>query len=885
MNSINYRGLLNFLLTSGSSALAVVTLLGAFGGNAHGAAIDYPQSASEQPERIVDCLLPGRIHSLGGRIYQTPPRPDRVPAIECEIRGGDFLVYDRANIDVSLAWWVEQANSGDPDAMRYIGEIFERGLGGEPDFVAAATWYKKAADEGNVPAKISLAQLYKTGRGVPQDSAMAKQLYADAFGGGETVSFDPRSISGAGDEMATLQSQIDEQQSVINQLSLDLHQSEQRHAAATEELSLRRSQTSSESAAIQRLTNEVERAEDVKNSNAELLRVAQERSAQLEELRQQLRMKEQESERLEQLLAYSENQYQDSQQRLEQIEAQAAESQRQLEIEKAKSRARTDDGSSAAGELSVMEQAIIEQQEVIARLRRENTSNENEAARYRQMLADLEQNSVDIQALTAEVEQRDARIDQLETLAADSNSQLSAAQQELVSQREKAANAEAALIAARKNAQDIERSSAQNSEEIARVTEQATLSERNLAAQREELVRLNQEIERIQAESEQYKEQLDAMSAAEKAAAVDMVGPTIEIIDPSLLATRGLSVNTTASIITNQPQRPIVGRVVAPAGLLSLTVDNVPVEPNDRGVFKSVVNVLDPSSTINIVAIDEQGKRANKVLEFTTAVEKVENRRTIAKRARYDVAFGNYHALLIGNANYEYFQDLKTPVNDVDAIAEVLRDKYDFKTTVLHDATNKELFKVLYEDLLPNLTSEDNLLIYYAGHGDYIEEWQSYTWLPVDAQPDNPQNYFWNDDLAKYLKTMSAKQILVIADSCYSGALTRDASAKFAAGKTDAEYERWLKKWSQKAARVALTSGGMKPVLDAGGGGHSVFARAVLEVLSENGGVLPSQDLGQQVGARVSYAAEELDFKQEPEWAPINFTGHSGGDFFFVSEQ
>ena len=201
----------------------------------------------------------------------------------------------------------------------------------------------------------------------------------------------------------------------------------------------------------------------------------------------------------------------------------------------------------------------------------------------------------------------------------------------------------------------------------------------------------------------------------------------------------------------------------------------------------------------------------------------------------------------------------------------------------MHNATNKELFKVLYEDLLPNLTSDDNLLIYYAGHGDYIESWESYTWLPVDAQKDNPQNYFWNDDLAKYLKTMSAKQILVIADSCYSGALTRDASTRFTAGQTDAEYERWLKKWSHKAARVALTSGGMQPVLDAGGGSHSVFAKALLEVLNENTGILPSQDLGQQVGARVSYAAEELDFQQEPEWAPINFTGHEGGDFFFVS--
>ena len=78
---------------------------------------------------IVDCLLPGQLRRLGRSItFLTPRRPVKVPTSECEIRGGEYVAYDRANFATSLKIWLPQAKEGDADAQTYVGEIFEKGL-------------------------------------------------------------------------------------------------------------------------------------------------------------------------------------------------------------------------------------------------------------------------------------------------------------------------------------------------------------------------------------------------------------------------------------------------------------------------------------------------------------------------------------------------------------------------------------------------------------------------------------------------------------------------------------------------------------------------------------------------------------------------------------
>ncbi|MDA0261157.1 MAG: caspase family protein, partial [Proteobacteria bacterium] len=102
--------------------------------------------------------------------------------------------------------------------------------------------------------------------------------------------------------------------------------------------------------------------------------------------------------------------------------------------------------------------------------------------------------------------------------------------------------------------------------------------------------------------------------------------------------------------------------------------------------------------------------------------------------------FGRYHALVVGNNAYDDLDALKTAVADATAVAGILRQDYGFEVTLLTNATRASVVKAL-ADYRRDLKTDDNLLIYYAGHGvlDQVTE-QGY-WLPVDAARDDPTNW------------------------------------------------------------------------------------------------------------------------------------------------
>ena len=144
-----------------------------------------PDNAGVDDLYIVDCLLPGQVRRLGNNTYLTPRRPTRTTAQDCRIRGGEYTAYDRADYKTALKVWLPAAESGDADAQNAVGEIFERGLGGDPNHDIAFVWYQRAAEQGHKGAQVNLATLYESGRGVEQDKRIALNWYRRAWGIGE----------------------------------------------------------------------------------------------------------------------------------------------------------------------------------------------------------------------------------------------------------------------------------------------------------------------------------------------------------------------------------------------------------------------------------------------------------------------------------------------------------------------------------------------------------------------------------------------------------------------------------------------------------------------------------------------------------------------------
>tara|TARA_B100000795_G_scaffold264135_1_gene244237 strand:+ start:597 stop:1769 length:1173 start_codon:yes stop_codon:yes gene_type:complete len=236
------------------------------------------------------------------------------------------------------------------------------------------------------------------------------------------------------------------------------------------------------------------------------------------------------------------------------------------------------------------------------------------------------------------------------------------------------------------------------------------------------------------------------------------------------------------------------------------------------------------------------------------------------------LSYGKYYALVIGNDNYQELKNLQNAVNDANDVATLLKSSYGFAVDILINANREEILNA-FSKIRKQATKKDNILIYYAGHGwRYDTNDDEGFWLPVDSSMNNEFNWIPNTDIIRSVNRMKAKHVIVVADSCFSGTMTR--SVKIAK-----KNSNFIEKIVNKKARTVLTSGGLEPVSDVGGDSNSVFASAFLSILSENQGVIDGSNLFNILRDKVVTNSD-----QTPEYGNIRKTGHDGGDFLFVRQ-
>lgn len=626
----------------------------------------------------VDCLLPSQIRRLGTQMnYLAPRRAIKTTALDCEIRGGEYVAFDRADYRTALNIWLEKAKQGDAEAQTYVGEIFEKGLGLPVDYKTAFSWYSKAAQQGYSRAQINLGYLYEKGLSVNKDMLQALNWYRRASGV-------------EGDEL--------DYSSVIEVKAASLAQ--EKTIILRQEIKRREKQ-------ITTLTSSLKTANQQVKQGGKQLKIARNKLTELEQQKQ-----------------YA-----------------------------------SDEAFSKKLQLSIAKQ------------------------RQRVLLA--------------------------ESALADLKAQVS---------------------------QD------------------------------------KQFVKQKHTDVTQQKQLLASIKPA---------GPSIEIFDPTVFVTR--SGEPTVRIRSGNSARVISGKIIAPAGLKQALLNSRPLSTDSTGIFHSAVTVSSQPKKVFIEAMDDLGTKAEysflmipKKLEKQVAID--ENR---LGRIAQGVDFGRYFALVIGNNEYKNFPTLNTAVHDASKIAQVLNTKYGFDTRLITNADRYTILSALNE-IKAKMNQKDNLLIYYAGHGERDAKTLQGYWLPVDAEQKNTANWIPNSAFSGLLNTMDARHILVIADSCYSGSLTKSSVARLDAQLNDKQLKKWLKVMSRTSSRTVLTSGGIQPVLDSGGGKHSIFAEALLNELVKAQGPIDAYKIYLKVSQQVQQKSSKLGFDQVPTYAPIQHTGHSGGEFVFV---
>ncbi|MFV2056125.1 MAG: caspase family protein [Thiohalomonadales bacterium] len=431
---------------------------------------------------------------------------------------------------------------------------------------------------------------------------------------------------------------------------------------------------------------------------------------------------------------------------------------------------------------------------------------------------------------------------------------------------------------------------AQERNKIAEQQKLASVSEQEIRQREEQLAKRNKKLKQKETALKKQK-QLFALPPAQRVATVstptlasrskvNVAGPSIQLIRPKLVTMRGIPA---ISVRPENKTREIVGRVNAPGGLESFYVNGKLESIDPRGLFRVLFPVSQKRNPIKITAVDRFGKSAD--LEFELVQSSTPIKQEIAA-PDIDVSslsgdFGRFHALIIGNNNYTQFPVLQTAINDAKSVAEVLSRQYGFKTTTLINA-NRFMILASLNRLSKRLTTKDNLLIYYAGHGELSANRDVGYWLPVDADRNNKRKWIPNSAISDLLSSLPAKRVLVVADSCYSGSLTRSSVAQQNTSLTSEERLTWLRALAKSRARMALTSGGLQPVVDSGDSKHSIFANALLGALKSSQGVLEGLRLFNLLSGEVVLNARAMNIEQNPEYAPIRYSGHESGEFFFL---
>ena len=293
-------------------------------------------------------------------------------------------------------------------------------------------------------------------------------------------------------------------------------------------------------------------------------------------------------------------------------------------------------------------------------------------------------------------------------------------------------------------------------------------------------------------------------------------GPKIEILEPYESVSRGLKPRIIDDAFTT-----VSGEVEDDDGVSNVTVNGKNVTVSEKR-FSTRVSLVEGDNSIRITATDSLGAESMR----TILIHRPESYRT-----------GKDYALLFGVEDYDNWPNLRHPISDAKKIQGDLEDIYGFQTELITNPTKEEIFKSIrkYAEMLYN--DDDQLLIFFAGHGHFDEIFrEGYlvvqdTRLPVND--DGLLSFVSHTRIREIIDRMNCKHVLLVMDTCYSGTFGREIAMRGSA--EDLSEQRMtnddVKRILEYTTRWYLTSGQKEQVPDI-----SKFVAVFLDALRKKGG-------------------------------------------------
>lgn len=239
------------------------------------------------------------------------------------------------------------------------------------------------------------------------------------------------------------------------------------------------------------------------------------------------------------------------------------------------------------------------------------------------------------------------------------------------------------------------------------------------------------------------------------------------------------------------------------------------------------------------------------------------------------------YALLFGTDEYDEWSDLFNPVKDAQTIAQELEENYGFKTEVVLNATTSEIMAKLREYAKKSYQPNDQLFIFFAGHGQFDEIFTEGYLVGKDSKLNDPgkTSYISHSTLRTVINNIPCNHILLTLDACFGGTFDPLVARSGSRGQDDIYADITRSEFIQRRLRFKtrkyITSGGKQYVADGKPGGHSPFARKFLQALRDYGGqdrILTLQELQGYL----------LTLRMEPHAGEFG-DNEPGSDFVFVA--
>jgi len=213
---------------------------------------------------------------------------------------------------------------------------------------------------------------------------------------------------------------------------------------------------------------------------------------------------------------------------------------------------------------------------------------------------------------------------------------------------------------------------------------------------------------------------------------------------------------------------------------------------------------------------------------------------TTEKSVTGEGLIGVDRALIFATNIYDSFSELVNPVIDATTVADELQSNYYVQTELIVNPTLKEAIEKIREYAKLEYSPNDNLLIFFAGHGIYDDVFKEGYVISRDSKSDDvaKTSYLSHSNLRTMINNIPCDHILLVMDVCFGGTFDPIVASKSRAADmyTEVTNEEFIQRKKKYKTRLYLTSGGKEYVPDGRPGHHSPFARKLLESLRNYGG-------------------------------------------------